>query len=578
VVGQVLLAAVAIAVTAIVAPALIGQAAVVVNGAVTTAATGLTATLGATGGAIAGGALGAAAGSIASQGLGVATGLQNSFSWKGVGLAALSGGIGGGLGASGVFGQAAKGGFQAGALGITNRVADAAIRGLASNALTQGIGRLTGLQSKFSFAGVATAAVVHGVGAGAGAGSGASAQLTSHLGNAAGALAGAAARSLLTGSDFGDTILSVLPDVLGAAVWDAADSALSGRWQGRQTRPVDGVGVAKPPPLAIMSDPALRMERGLFDRRPLLHFSGPDGAYDSAMARTTITRFGIKFDKIPLDDGGDIIVTASAKTDIPDNDPNDYDARQRLPNSLLILGRVTNRLNQPDISIPGWSPLGARGQRDMQERIAIARNGPVIVPFRPGQVPQALRSGQPAYALPEQGRPLFGIRLENEIDYGPRYPVATAGPSSTNYLGQVWLAARYYFRRGIAESLPQLVANPSPTSVLMVLANAGGQALNGALDQAMRPLMPDTEDAVTQRLIARNHEQYSPWQDRYVYSSAQRRGIATGVLTAPFGPRALGGLAGTGRGVARFGRVGGAQRGHPVLVILRLVRPHVFRT
>ena len=45
------------------------------------------------------GALGAAAGSIAGQGFAVATGMQDKFSWKQVGLSAVSGGIGAGLGA-----------------------------------------------------------------------------------------------------------------------------------------------------------------------------------------------------------------------------------------------------------------------------------------------------------------------------------------------------------------------------------------------------------------------------------------------------------------------------------------------
>ena len=53
-------------------------------------------------GSLLGGAVTAAAASVASQGVGMAIGQQTEFSWKAVGQAALAGGIGGGLGASGL--------------------------------------------------------------------------------------------------------------------------------------------------------------------------------------------------------------------------------------------------------------------------------------------------------------------------------------------------------------------------------------------------------------------------------------------------------------------------------------------
>ncbi|MBC7604338.1 MAG: LysM peptidoglycan-binding domain-containing protein, partial [Ramlibacter sp.] len=87
---------------------------------VTTFSTGLAALAGGTAGgimigagvasaataAIGGAAIGAAAGSIASQAVGIATGLQDSFNWKGVALSALSAGF-----TSGIGGTAAGGGF-----------------------------------------------------------------------------------------------------------------------------------------------------------------------------------------------------------------------------------------------------------------------------------------------------------------------------------------------------------------------------------------------------------------------------------------------------------------------------------
>jgi hypothetical protein len=124
VLGQVLLVVIAIAVTVASQGALAGFAS----------------SLGLSSGAatVAGGAMAAAAGSIASQAVGVATGVQEKFSWKDVGLAAISGGIGAGSVSSGDW------------------IKDAA-RAMARSAVTQGIGVVTGLQTKFNWAAVAAA-------------------------------------------------------------------------------------------------------------------------------------------------------------------------------------------------------------------------------------------------------------------------------------------------------------------------------------------------------------------------------------------------------------------------------------
>lgn len=110
---------------------------------------------GAYGTAAAGAAIGAAAGSIASQGVGVAIGAQDSFSWKGVALSAVSAGVTAGVGGAlaGGTGVLAGDGWQA----VAGRAA-------ISNALTQGISVATGLQSSFSWRSVAASAVGAGVG------------------------------------------------------------------------------------------------------------------------------------------------------------------------------------------------------------------------------------------------------------------------------------------------------------------------------------------------------------------------------------------------------------------------------
>ena len=89
--------------------------------------------------------VGGAVGSIASQLVGNAIGAQDGFSWKSVGLSALSAGISGGLAGSSLLGG--------NTLGVT------IARAATANALTQGIGVATGLQKSFDWKGVAGAAV-----------------------------------------------------------------------------------------------------------------------------------------------------------------------------------------------------------------------------------------------------------------------------------------------------------------------------------------------------------------------------------------------------------------------------------
>ena len=162
------------------------------------------------GGAIAIGAGSAAVGSSASQGIGVATGIQEKFSWRAVGLAAIGGGVTAGLGSS-------FGGDWAAAAG----------RGALSSAITQGVGVATGLQDNFDWAGVAAA----GIGAGAGhavsgsTGSGFGGRLAS---SAAGAIANAATRSAINGESFGRNLLAAIPDVVAQALGGLIGNALQG--------------------------------------------------------------------------------------------------------------------------------------------------------------------------------------------------------------------------------------------------------------------------------------------------------------------------------------------------------------
>lgn len=203
---------------------------------------------------VAGGAIGGAIGSIASQGVGIALGVQSKISWKGVALAGIGGGIGGafqGLGnaaklategaqkalkAGEVLSSAARqaavkaslgsvGGFLANS-GTLNTISRAVI----SSGLTQGIGKLTHLQDKISWGGIAGAALSAGlmekIGAPSITGENGNASISNIATNLGASMAGnivnAAARSVIDGGDFGDNVLAALPDTIAQTIMDVA--------------------------------------------------------------------------------------------------------------------------------------------------------------------------------------------------------------------------------------------------------------------------------------------------------------------------------------------------------------------
>ncbi len=167
-------------------------------------------------GGIIGTALYGAAVSAVSQGIGVLIGAQDRISWKGVALAGITAGVGAGIGNIAVAGSKFLG----------NVVTAAVV-----NAVTQGIAVAVGLQSKFDWVGVAAA----GVGAGIGGAVGGAFKGTSNpfgqaaqsiAASTASALANAATRSALEGSSFGDNIIAALPDVIAQAIGGFAGAAV----------------------------------------------------------------------------------------------------------------------------------------------------------------------------------------------------------------------------------------------------------------------------------------------------------------------------------------------------------------
>ena len=113
--------------------------------------------------------IGAAVGSVASQLVGIGLGVQSKFSWGAVATSALGAGVTAGIGsvtsaanaaanaAAADAGTAAHVGI-AGTMGLEGYGATV-VNGIAGNVISQGVNMITGQQSKFSWQGVAIAAV-----------------------------------------------------------------------------------------------------------------------------------------------------------------------------------------------------------------------------------------------------------------------------------------------------------------------------------------------------------------------------------------------------------------------------------
>lgn len=212
--------------TSILAGAMNGGAAAFTGGLGTAviAGGGAGTTLTATGTFIAG-AIGGAGGSIVTQGIGVATGIQEKFSWNAVALAALSGGFG-------------AGGAQ------SQNWVQAAAKAVSTNVSTQLIGTALGLQKEFSWAGVAAAGVAAGVGhavgrslPGAAVGGNRATWYNNAASGTASAIASGAVRSLIEGSNFGDNVMAALPDVIGQTIGEAIAGSMTGRGASRTGAP-----------------------------------------------------------------------------------------------------------------------------------------------------------------------------------------------------------------------------------------------------------------------------------------------------------------------------------------------------
>ncbi|KSB91877.1 hypothetical protein AS593_07585 [Caulobacter vibrioides] len=179
---------------------------------------------------IGGGIIAGAAGSIISQGVGLAIGAQDKFSWNAVAMAAIAGGVSAGITSVPGVSQAIKAAGGAGSIG------GSIVRGVASNVVTQGVAVATGLQKNFDWTNVAVAGVSSGVArwfSGTALASAMTETLSRSATNATaglvGGVAGVAARSLLEGSNFGDNIVAALPDMIGNTIGNAIADGLAAK-------------------------------------------------------------------------------------------------------------------------------------------------------------------------------------------------------------------------------------------------------------------------------------------------------------------------------------------------------------
>jgi YD repeat-containing protein len=181
--------------------------------------------------------LGAMIGSTVSQGVGIATGVQDKFSFGAVAMA----------GAGAAIGEALKGfnAFGAGQLGKLTNVANDIVRGAASSALGQGVGLVVGMQSKFDFAAVVAAGIGSAVDGAAGRRIGGGTIGRDLTVNASSKIASAAARSILTGTSFGDNVISALPDIVSATFGSWVERLLTSASVAPESYDSEDVGVAE---------------------------------------------------------------------------------------------------------------------------------------------------------------------------------------------------------------------------------------------------------------------------------------------------------------------------------------------
>jgi YD repeat-containing protein len=200
IIGMIIMVVVAIVVSYFTLGAATGLVISALQGMGVATAAGAGAAIAAAGGA----ALAAAAGSIVSQGVGIAIGAQDKFSWGAVGKAFIGGAVGGALfgnvaaGTQGLLGGTSNWVSSASqAFGKAAPYVQAGINSAISNVLTQGISVAVGLQDKFSWREVAASAA--GGAASEAAKTAIGDRLTNNLGDIPGKIVGDTLKGIASG-------------------------------------------------------------------------------------------------------------------------------------------------------------------------------------------------------------------------------------------------------------------------------------------------------------------------------------------------------------------------------------------
>ncbi|MBV8978311.1 MAG: LysM peptidoglycan-binding domain-containing protein [Alphaproteobacteria bacterium] len=196
-------------------------------------------------------------GDVFGQLFAMAVGIQKNFNWGELGMAAVSMLVPPGLQELGVFSE----------LGIAGTTTfDVAAQAALSSVVSQGIDVAVGLQKSFNWTNVAAAAVSAGVMHEIGPMIGgiklfnnnvANAALQRGLSSMAGVIVNASVRSLIGGTDFGDNIVSALPDVLAQTVGSALEQQIVDSQQGSVQSNNGPIGTVTVTPQVQMDDPPI---------------------------------------------------------------------------------------------------------------------------------------------------------------------------------------------------------------------------------------------------------------------------------------------------------------------------------
>ena len=499
-------------------------------------------------GAVSGGLAGAAS-SIAGQGVAMALGVQDKFDWKQVGLSALSGAVNGLFGAGmpdELFGSA--------------MVSDA-VRGVASEAITQSLAVATGLQDHFSWIDVA----VSGITAVAGGAFDRSVNanldaweatqplevrssasfdfkldLARALGSAGAGLAagivGTAAKSLLEGSSFGDNLQSALPSLIGSTIGNAIAQGLSATGVPAQIEErlpdvladLEGTGAAgsgsSPFATTVQSDGSVTVEMGA-DGRPVVIagamapvYLGEGPTINPFRERSTwniALTSGYDADGKPIT--GDNLVLGQNMIYL-------HIYSEATSGSIIRTQIYSDPANNSIIRL--FTAYGSQGQ-----------------PLGPTY--QMVDFGQTVSRIPALGL-MFVRSTLSKAPVPEGTPVASAAPSDLEMwrrrivrnVGEAVTQSNQRFRErwdptgdfyGDRPRHPPFV---TPQQVVTEFANDGlalvTDPVGAAIDGAVYPLFPDEYDPVTRQTIEETNREHPLWIDPdHIHTGAERRALVT---------------------------------------------------